>query len=267
MTFRTLTALLGTVFMTASGAQAAQPPAAPAAATASVPEPPGLPAVRAQAPQPTTAASSSAAQPGAASAGVPGGPQPREASSLGRFFFTPSERARLDELRHSPPAQRAETVKAQPPPPPPAPRYVTVNGVVRRSDGESTIWLNNQPVQGQQPADGLVASPARGQSPSHVTVRVPQSGRSIDVKVGQQVEVNSGAVREAYRAPAAAQPAGTPRSETSDTRTGVRRSDREREYRDREFVRDLVREIEAESAAAAGANRQGTPAPSNDARR
>jgi hypothetical protein len=182
---------------------------------------------------------------------------PGERSTLERFFFTPSERARLDELRHRPPASRVETAKAVSPPPPPPPRYVTVNGVVRRSDGESTVWLNNKPVPGRQAAEGLIASPTRGQPPSHVTVRVPETGRSIDVKVGQQLEVNSGAVQEAYRtpAPAPAPAASTPRAEAPDTRTGMRRHDRERE-----FLRDLLRDIEAESAAAAGANRQGAPA-------
>jgi hypothetical protein len=45
-------------------------------------------------------------------------------------------------------------------------------------------------------------------------------------------------------------------------RTGMRRNDRERE-----FLRDLLRDIEAESAAAAGANRQSAPAAQSEVRR
>ena len=247
MTARTLLATLATLLpMTTAGAQAPQPPAA-TAASAGVQQPPGL-AGRAPAPQPPKPAIASTGQPPAVASGASAGMQalPEERSTLGRLFFTPSERARLDELRHRPPASRVKTAKAVPPPPPPAPRYVTVNGVVRRSDGESTVWLNNKPVPGQQAAEGLIASPTRGQPPSHVTVRVPETGRSIDVKVGQQLEVNSGAVQEAYRtpAPAAAPAASTPRAEAPDMRTGMRRNDRERE-----FLRDLLRDIEAESAA------------------
>jgi hypothetical protein len=168
-------------------------------------------------------------------------------ASLGRLFFTPAERARLDDLRHRPPPPPVEVAKPEPPPPPPGPRYVTVNGVVRRSDGESTVWLNNKPVRGQRTESGLVVAPARGQPPGHVTVRVAETGRSVDVKVGQQLEVNSGAVQEAYRT-AASEPAPSPAAsrapgEEAAARPGLRRSNRERE-----FLRELLREIEAESA-------------------
>ena len=263
MTAHTLLATLATLLLMATaGAQVPQPPAA-TAASAGVPQPPGLPTGGAPAGQPPKPAVASTVQQPAVGAPVAMQALPEERSTLGRLFFTPSERARLDELRHRPQATRVEAAKAAPPPPPPAPRYVTVNGVVRRSDGESTIWLNNKPVPGQQAAEGLIASPTRGQLPSHVTVRVPETGRSIDVKVGQQLEVNSGAVQEAYRtsAPAPAPAASTPRAEAPDTRTGMRRNDRERE-----FLRDLLRDIEAESAAA-GANRQGAPAAQSEVRR
>jgi len=194
---------------------------------------PGAPVPPAVAAQPTAALPS---------------PDASDYSRLGRLFFTPAQRTRLDELRHRPPTPPAEVARSAEPPRPPAPRYVTVNGVVRRSDGESVVWINNKPVQGSGAEDGLLVSPARGRPPGHVTVRVPQSGRSIDVKVGQQVELNSGAVQEAYRLPPATPEITTvpakPPLEESSARAADRRADRERE-----FLRELLREIESQSPA------------------
>jgi hypothetical protein len=218
MKLRCAVALIGMLAATAASAQAPSAPAAPKPA--------------AQPMQPVASAPSEA---------------------LGRMFFTPGERARLDELRHRPPQPPAEVAKPESPPPSSAPRYVTVDGVVRRSDGGSTVWLNNKPVHGQRAQDGLMVAPARGQPPSHVTVRDPETGRSIDVKVGQQLEINSGAVQEAYRPAREPAPLGQPeRLNAEESAPAPTR----RTTREREFVRELLRELEAESAAAAGPNRQ-----------
>src|SRR5690606_16535050 len=109
-----------------------------------------------------------------------------EASAMGRLFYTPEERAQIDEIRRRPaPPPKVPVAEAKPEPPAPAPppKYVTLNGVVRRSDGVNTVWLNDKPVRGQRTEEGLVVStPARTSLPSHVIVQVPQSGRSIDLK-------------------------------------------------------------------------------------
>jgi len=151
-----------------------------------------------------------------AAAGVPAPPPqatasaPAERPDLGRFFFTPSQRAALDEARRRPVAAQAEK-----PALPPPPEYVTVNGVVRHSDGTTVVWLNNKPVRGGQSEEGLQVAPASGAaSGGNVTVRVPQTGRVVNLKVGQQVEVTSGQVQEAYhltpRAQSAPETAGNP---------------------------------------------------------
>jgi hypothetical protein len=167
--------------------------------------------------------------------------------ALGRLFFTPPERERLDQLRRTPPAPTEVAKQAAPPqaPPPPQPHYVTVNGIVRRSDGESTVWLNNKPVQGEQASEGLVVTkPNRATAPGHVTLQVPESGRRVEIKVGQQVEVHSGTVLEAQQrpTPAAVVPkprAQTPREETA-SRTAVGSASREER-----LLRDLLSEIQA----------------------
>jgi hypothetical protein len=73
---------------------------------------------------------------------------------------------------------------------------VTLNGVVRRSDGATTIWVNNQPVHEDfRDVDVLPGSITR----EAVAVQLPGSGRRVKLKVGQSVDSSSGAVEESYR--------------------------------------------------------------------
>ena len=178
-----------------------------------------------------------------------------EIPELGRLFFSPAERARLDELRRRPSAPQSPVAaaKSEPAPLPPPPQYVTLNGVVRRSDGSTTVWLNNKPVRGGKTDEGVMVVPSGRGTPGNVTVRVPQTGRSVDLKVGQQLEVQSGQVQETYRAQraavaaatTAAAPANTAAEEPPAPASAPRRSSRERD-----LMRDLLREIDGPDASA-----------------
>lgn len=115
------------------------------------------------------------------------------AETLGKFFFTPAERAQLDLARTQ---NRAPQLKsAEPAEVAPAPQVLTYSGIVRRSDGKSVLWLNNRPVDEKEALSGLAVK-GRVRSDGGVTVQVPQTGRSIDLKVGQSVELNSGTIAE-----------------------------------------------------------------------
>jgi hypothetical protein len=151
------------------------------------------------------------------------------AEPLGRFFFTPAERAELDALRHRktppPPPLRvappptptdaAVTVEA----PPREPQVLTYRGIVKRSDGRSTVWLNDRPVDANEALAGL---PVTGQirPDGSMSLVDTHTGRRIDLKVGQSVELDP-ADAEARRAPrkpaprtgAAAKDAGLTESE------------------------------------------------------
>jgi hypothetical protein len=121
------------------------------------------------------------------------------ADSLGRLFFTPAQRSVLDAGKSM---SKAAPVT-------PRPRTVIVNGVVIRSDSERTVWINGKAYHSSSP-DGVQVktSPA---TPGTTSIRVPGAGASARVKVGQQLDVNSGQVRENFsrrpapvRSPAAA---------------------------------------------------------------
>ena len=123
-------------------------------------------------------------------AGAPG------AAELERMFYTPAQRATLDNARkHKILVEFGSEENEQQPVAAPVPHDISVNGVIRRSDGKSTIWLNNRVVNEQQ-AGGVKA--AVGRNDNRVRLSVPESGRSVDLKVGQTVEIVSGTIEESY---------------------------------------------------------------------
>jgi hypothetical protein len=122
------------------------------------------------------------------------------AQPLGRLFFTPAERAQLDVARvqkHVPPAAPAQQADA-----PSAPQVITYSGIVRRSDGKATLWLNNKPVDEKEGLSGLAVK-GKVNPDGRVTLRVPETGTSIELKVGQSAELQTGRVGELRREPAA----------------------------------------------------------------
>src|SRR6185369_3922403 len=107
---------------------------------------------------------------------------------LGRMFFTPAQRATLDNARKQNIRVEIGNENEQQPAAAPVPQNVSVNGVIRRSDGKNTIWLNNRAVNEQQPGS---LNAAIGKGDNRVRLKVPESGRNLDLKVGQTVEIVS----------------------------------------------------------------------------
>src|SRR5688572_14425741 len=72
---------------------------------------------------------------------------------LGRLFFTPPQRSSLDIAR----SQRARTTLATESTeqqPVQQEQTISYGGMVRRSDGKSTVWINGRPVTEQEAASG-----------------------------------------------------------------------------------------------------------------
>ena len=116
---------------------------------------------------------------------------------LGRFFFSPAERAQLDVARlqrKAPTSAEPEVAEAPPPP-----QMVTYGGLVRRSDGRKMLWLNNRLVEEKEALAGLnVKGKVR---PDGAVTLQAQSGATVDVKVGQTVELYTGKVAETRKTP------------------------------------------------------------------
>lgn len=126
------------------------------------------------------------------------------ADSLGRLFLTSDQRAQLEIARSQRDRRLPITVTegaptAAPAPAPQGPDVVTYSGVVRRSDGKSTVWLNGKAVNERNRSQPEHEVSVTGlQRDGAVSVAIPQADRRASLKVGQSLEVTSGAIEESY---------------------------------------------------------------------
>lgn len=104
--------------------------------------------------------------------------QAASAEPLGRLFFSPAERAALDQARDRQPGVLSAATHGE----------ISLSGYVRRSSGETTTWINSVPQH------GAAASPTT----SGVPIRLP-SGRQLTLKPGQSYDPARGEIREGYQ--------------------------------------------------------------------
>jgi hypothetical protein len=138
------------------------------------------------------------------------------AEPLGRLFYTPEQRAQLDALR----TQRIVTLQVRDEP---VPEIVNYYGIVRRSDGKTTVWVNGEALSEAGLRDKQSIS-GRISRNGQILLQTPAAGGGgqVQLKVGQSAELLSGRVDEsesfaAHRAasapaakPAAASKAAAP---------------------------------------------------------
>lgn len=129
---------------------------------------------------------------------------------IGRLFTSPSERRALNQLRLE--AQFARPAEIEPEPE--APREAAqarsddgpgisrleINGVVRRSRGPSTVWVNGVQVErGGVSREGLRVQP--GSRPRDgVRVSLPSGASTVYLKPGQAIDVVTGTLVDAFEA-------------------------------------------------------------------
>lgn len=108
------------------------------------------------------------------------------AENLGRLFFAPEQRTELDARRRArvpdKPAAAAET---------PAPT-LRVHGLVQRSDGHQTVWIDGQP---SNPGEARVSVVTRGRMPGRLAVTLEGRPEPIEIEVGATLERDTGRVR------------------------------------------------------------------------
>lgn len=120
--------------------------------------------------------------------------QAADPAPIGRIFFSPEQRAQLDVLR----TQKAVATQVRDEP---VPENVTYNGIVRRSDGKATVWINNEALTDTElrVKQSIVGRIDRS---GQILLQTPQvSGAAqLQLKVGQTAELLSGKVDETYSA-------------------------------------------------------------------
>ena len=107
---------------------------------------------------------------------------PCAAEPLGRLFFTPEQRATLESLQTAP-ATAAPAASTD---------RVTVNGIIQRSGGPATVWINGVP---QTVPARSVAGAGKSGVPA-VRVPVPGQEGQVKLKVGQMIEISEPAAGE-----------------------------------------------------------------------
>ncbi len=120
--------------------------------------------------------------------------QAADAAPIGRIFFTPEQRAQLDTLR----TQKAVASQVRDEP---IPENDTYNGIVRRSDGKTTVWVNNEAMTDAElrVKQSIVGRVDRN---GRILLQAPAAGSgTLQLKVGQSAELLSGKIDETYSAP------------------------------------------------------------------
>jgi hypothetical protein len=103
------------------------------------------------------------------------------ANDLGRLFFTPERRQLLDRQRQQH-VQEKQDVSEDP--------DLTINGVVTRSSGKRTVWVNGL-AQNENDARGEVILTPNWKIPGKVTVETSESP-AAQAKVGETINRNTG---------------------------------------------------------------------------
>lgn len=108
------------------------------------------------------------------------------AEPLGRLFFSPDERAMLDRMRQK---NSGSTVSAT--------EQITLNGIVRRSGGKTTAWINQVPQHENETPQGIAVQQGETSKPSALLL-LP-SGKQVQLKAGQTFDTTRGKIREGYQ--------------------------------------------------------------------
>jgi hypothetical protein len=177
-------------------------------------------------------------------------PAAAQQDAMGRLFFTPAQRSSLDVARSQRARATLATERTEEQPAEPQEQTISYGGMVRRSDGKSTVWINGRPVTEQEAAAGATVVGRVGADGS-VSLQVPQSGRSVQLKPGQSLELLSGTIEEAYsRKPVTpegqpgAKPAPDARKDGKpDPAEAARAAEREREYQDLQRLQDAAQAL------------------------
>ena len=110
-----------------------------------------------------------------------------QSQEVGRLFFTPDQRANLDQRRKArvPDKPAAATVAAP---------VTRVDGYVKRSAGPSTVWINGESVPENAPEAPRIDG---GRDPSgSVSISVGESGKRVRLKPGESLDRGNGEVHD-----------------------------------------------------------------------
>lgn len=101
---------------------------------------------------------------------------------LGRLFFTPEQRIRLQQLENRPKGETEIVISDK----------IMVNGIVQRNGGSRVVWINGLP-QNWKGSNGVFIE--RDTEPDSVPVKILGADKSIRLKVGQSIDIDNTELR------------------------------------------------------------------------
>jgi len=126
---------------------------------------------------------------------------------FGRLFSRPNERKNLDILRQNQKLKVATPQDSLQPEsttdaaPPELPDPITMQGYVKRSDGSSTLWINNKAVREDSAVDDVQIGRLNKRAGSvagsdSLNVNIPATGKHVHLKAGQVYMPETNQIRE-----------------------------------------------------------------------
>ena len=112
-----------------------------------------------------------------------------EENAIDKLFTTASERQKIDSFRKG---KSVGVAREQV-----SPTDVKVQGMVKRSDGKTTVWVNGQSTLDSNTVGGVRVSPGRTDSNSN-KVSVSVNNKSVRLKPGQVWSEDTGQISDSY---------------------------------------------------------------------
>ena len=109
------------------------------------------------------------------------GPTTYAEEELGRLFFTPERRQNLDRQRQFN-IQEKQQIPEDP--------TLTINGIVARSSGKRTVWINGIAQHDNETQSGMTVTTNR-KEPGKVVIQTSDA-QAANTKVGNTVNRNTG---------------------------------------------------------------------------
>ena len=111
-----------------------------------------------------------------------------QAQELGRLFFTPEQRAQLDERRKTHVPDKPAAVLVESP-------STRLDGYVKRAHGESTLFVNGEAIPEGVQTEGMQVVPDHA-SADRATIVTGDGGKRVRLKVGESLDRGTGTVRD-----------------------------------------------------------------------
>lgn len=105
----------------------------------------------------------------------------RIAPDLGRLFYTPERRAQLDRQRQFN-IRQSQALEGD---------TLSLDGIVRRSSGKSTVWINQRAQHENEAERTGVAISANAGRPGQLRV-APGEDAAVDLRVGEAINRGTG---------------------------------------------------------------------------